>query len=393
MRRSVRRGAAAFAALIGLAAAPAGQAMTVPAPQTLDAGPLGKLQVSGGIDGYMYALTGADAAALGGGFTTRSAGAIFMNGLVEVQKPVGLLQFTLQAGATTPFTLGTAPTPASAQLYPTGALYAAYATLAPSPDFSISAGQIGSLEGYESSIDWQNANVLTTDLFYVENGQELGVQVNYQADKLTLALSIGDGFDTGVWNYLQALVAYTVSPTVTATLFGATNLGRTGPGAHFYGAPPTPFARSFVGYGPLSAAPLVNSTVVGGYVTLQRGALSLTPEAQYVYTKSDHAAGLDDFSANFGAALFADWSPAGTPFSLGAWGGYFASTGPDLWFLAPRAKGVELSLTPTWQMNHVFLRGDLGLLHLTDSGTGAGYGTAGTARNQATALVEAGLVF
>nr|WP_249675202.1 outer membrane beta-barrel protein [Acidocella sp. C78] len=374
--------------------APLAAAMSLPAPMHLDAGPLGTLEVAGGVDGYMYALSGAGRGAETGLLgTSKSTGAELMNGLIKVEKPDGPVRFTLQAGATTPFTLGTAPTPATAQAFPTGPLYAAYLTLAPVPGFTISAGQIGSVEGYESAIDWENANVLTTDIFYVENGQSLGVTATYNRGPFSATASLGDGFNTGVWNFLQADVSYAPDAANSITIFGATNLGRTGPRAHVYGSATTPYAASHVGAGPLSESPLVNSTMIGGFYSYTSGNLNLVPELQYVYAKPDHRIGLNRGSSNFGAALFADYQFGASPYSIGAWGEYFASNGPDLWFANPGSRGVGVSVTPTWQTRYLFARADLGYLHLTKIGAGPAYGSKGTGRNQVTGVIEAGILF
>lgn len=384
LRHGGRRHLLALATFCSMSimAAPMAEAMNGPTPMHVNAGPLGTLEITGGMDGYMYALSGAgDSADVGLLGTSKSAGAEFMNGLIKVEKPDGLVRFTLQGGATTPFTLGTAPTPATVQAFPTGPLYAAYLTLAPTPDFTISAGQIGSVEGYESAIDWENPNVLTTDIFYVQNGQSMGVTASYSHGAFGVTASFGDGFNTGVWNFLQADVSYTPNANSSLTIYGATNLGRTGPGAHFYGSAATPYGDSYVGSGPLSASPLVNSTMIGGFYSYTSGNLNIVPEVQYVYAKVDHQVGLNKFSSNFGAALFADYRFATSPYSIGAWGEYFSSNGPDLWFANPRSQGFGFSVTPTWQSKYVFARADLGYLHLTKVGDGPAYGTNGTDRN------------
>ena len=351
-----------------------------------DGGPLGSLVLSGGATGYAYALSGTgDAASSGLLGTDKSTGAEFLNGLIQIQKPSGPVQFTIEVGSTTSMTLGVKPTPSSVQDFPTGPLFAGYITLAPTSNFTISAGQLPSLEGWESAIDWNNANVMNTDIFYVENSQSRGVAATYSHGPLSASVTFGDGFDTGVWNFLQGLVTYSPDSDNSISLFGASNLGKTGLNAGTYG-------QTSVGtYG----ANYINSTMVGGYYSFTKGNLNLVPEVQYVYAKPSTTLGLTKFSSNFGAALFVDYSFGKTPYSLGAWVEYFNSTGPDLWFLNPGAKGVGLSFAPTWQKNYLFLRGDIGLLHLTNLGVpgSVGYGASGTSRNQATALLEAGILF
>ena len=132
------------------------------------AGPLGTLELSGGADGYAYALTGAgDETNKGLLGTSTSAGVQFLNGLIQLQKPDGLLRFTVQVGAVNSLTLGTKPAPPSVQTWSTGPVRTAYVTLAPTENFTISVGQMGSVEGFELSIDWENYNLLTTALWFV----------------------------------------------------------------------------------------------------------------------------------------------------------------------------------------------------------------------------------
>ena len=119
----------AFAAAIAPATA---HAVDLPSPISFEAGPLGTLQLSGGADGYAYALTGAgDETNKGLLGTSTSAGFQFLNGLIQLQKPDGLLRFTVQVGAVNSLTLGTKPTPPSVQTWSTGPVRTAYVTLAP----------------------------------------------------------------------------------------------------------------------------------------------------------------------------------------------------------------------------------------------------------------------
>ncbi len=376
----------AFCVGAALSAVSSAVAMNGPSSIKFNGGPLGSLALSGGATGYGYALSGTGNAASPGLLgTDKSTGAEFLNGLIQVQKPSGPLQFTIEVGSTTSMTLGVKPAPSSVQNFPTGPLFAGYITLAPTSNFTISAGQLPSLEGWESPIDWNNANAMNTDIFYVENSQSRGVSATYSHGLLSATLTFGDGFDTGVWNFLQGLVTYSPNSDNSVSLFAASNLGKTGLNAVTYG-------QTNVGtYG----ANYINSTMIGGYYSFTEGNLNLVPEVQYVYAKPSTTLGLTKFSSNFGAALFADYSFGKTPYSLGAWVEYFNSNGPDLWFLNPGAKGIGLSVTPTWQENYLFVRGDIGLLHLTDLGVpgSVGYGANGTSRNQATALLEAGILF
>jgi hypothetical protein len=378
----------------GLSLAAPALALDPPAPIKIDGGPLGALTVSGGLDGYVYGLSGNGNSANPGLLATDvSAGAEFTNGLIRLQKTEGLVQFNIALGGTSSFTLGTKPAGSSAQTLSTGPLYSGYLTLAPNADLKISVGILPSIEGFESPYDWRNANLMTTAAFYVENAKSQGVSVSDSFGPLSLTVTYGDGFDSGVLNYVQGLATYTINTNNALSLYGATNLGHTGSGVHYYGSASLPYDKSYVGSGPTSAAPLVNSSVIGGYYSYTVGALNIAPELQYVYTGADSRSGLTQFSSNFTAALFAAYSFGKSPWSVGAWAEYFSSSGPDFWFISPGAKGFGVSISPTWQHKAFFVRGDLGVLRLTDLGTGPGFGANGADRTQATAALDFGVLF
>ncbi len=373
-------------------------AVDSPDPFTFEAGPLGTLQISGGADGYVYALTGAGSDTTKGLLgTSTTAGIEFLNGLIKLQKPDGMVQFTIEAGAVNALTLGSKPNPPTVQKWSTGPLRSVYVTFAPTSDFSISAGQIGSLEGYESAVDWKNFNMLLTSLWDVENAQSVGVSATYAHGPFTGTIVFSDGFDTNVWNYVQLSASYAVNENNNLTMFGATNLGTTGLSARFYGNATTPYSSRTVGSA--GVANLVNSSVIGGYYVFTAGKLTVVPELQYVWSTKNPKVGLTDYSSHFGAALFVNYNIGDSPFSLGGWVEYFTSNGHESWFLNPGAQGYGIAVGPTWSPDwakkHLFVRGDIGLLHLTNLGIpgSVGYGSSGSGRNQATFLIETGVLF
>ena len=160
----------------------AAHALNGPSAIQIDGGPLGPLELSGGVDGYGYYITGTNRSG-----QTPSASGIKADGfnvgsaLVELQKNTGVLQFTLQVGSNGgAMTLGAPPTQTSVTNLSTGPLYAGYLTIAPTGSpVTISAGMMPSLEGYESGLDWTNPDQLTTAIFFVQNQQSQGVTLNY----------------------------------------------------------------------------------------------------------------------------------------------------------------------------------------------------------------------
>jgi hypothetical protein len=258
-------------------------------------------------------------------------------------------------------------------------------------------GQVASLEGYESSVDWKNFNMLFTSIWDVQNSQSVGVSATYTHGPFSGSVVFSDGFDTNVWNYVQLSASYAFNDNNNLTLYGATNLGTTGLGARFYGSATRPYSETTVGLA--GAANFVNSSMIGGYHTFSMGNFTLVPEVQYTWAAKNASVGLTDYSSHFGAALFVNYKFADTPFSLGGWVEYFTTNGHESWFLNPGARGYGLVVGPTWSPDwakkHLFVRGDVGLRHLTNLGIPGsdGYGSSATGRNQATFLIEAGVLF
>ncbi len=369
-------------------------ALSGPSAITIDGGPFGSLAVSGGVDGYGYGLTGtSDNSVVGNGLNN---GAEVGSALIELQKTSGEFQFTLEVGAN-----GGAPTlgaqhPGQTSItnFSTGPLYAGYLTVAPAsvPGLTFSAGQIGSLEGWESGVDWNNANQLTTDIFYVQNSQNRGVEVAYTTGPISATVSFGDGFDTGVFNFVQALATYTINSTNSVSVYYAGNEGRTGLNARTYGVQGDGTTSTVASYGPY----YMNSQMIGGWYNFTLGSLNLVPEAQYVYAKKDAQLGLAKGSSNFGAALFADYSIGTSPYSIGAWAEYENSNGDDNWFIGPKSQAVGISIAPTWQYKDLFARADVGGLYLLSNkadGVSYGYGSSGKDKAMFTGTLEAGLLF
>jgi hypothetical protein len=386
-----------FVAASSLLAMQAANAMTGPQAMSIDGGPLGSLSLSGGADGYGYYLGNA-----GQGSKEQNAGAALGNAMIELQKSSGLVQFTVEVGANGNETLGALSYNAQGHVaeaatnnYVTGPLYAGYVTLAPSNlPITISAGQLGSLEGYEGSFDWSNPSQFTTLLFYVENAQSRGVNVAYSQGPISATVQFGDGFDSGVANFLQALGSYSFDANNTLSVYYAGNLGRTGPYTFAYGGINT------ATYG----APAVNSQMVGAYYSYTNGNLNLVPEVQYVYAKPDArypGGGWVKGTGAFGAALFGTYSLANTPYSLGGWVEYFDSHSGSAdnysWAIGPNAQAIGLALSPTWQYKDLFARANAGYIYLlhhrSGAGTSYGYGTGGSSKGQFMGTLEAGVLF
>jgi hypothetical protein len=378
--------ATAFTTGCSLLAMHSAHALNGPASIQIDGGPLGPLEMSGGMSGYFYAQSGTADKTGSSAVGNNATGASLDAALIDLQKNTGILQFNIEVGPEGgSTTLGAKPSKASLTVYRASPIYQGYVTIAPTNSpITFSAGQFLSLEGYESGVSWNNANMFLTDMFYVENGSSVGVSATYTHGPLSVDVVFGDGWDTRVANFLQALATYTINSNNNVNVFYAGNLGKTGQNAITYG-------QTSVG----NAGPyFVNSQMLGGWYSYTSGNLNLVPEVQYVYAKPDQQVGVTKFTSNLGAAVISDYTFGTSPYSLGGMAEYFDNNGYGDWFIAPHAEGVGFELTPTWQYKDIYVRGSVGYMHLLNIGTGdAAYGNNGTGANIVQSGLEAGLVF
>ena len=197
----------------------AGPLKANPKPFAVEAGPLGDIHVGGVLSGLGFVQDSR--------FATDDAGRIDLsNGQLFVQKNSGLLQFYVQAGAYSIPALGTSYVTASDT---TGDFYGvvpiAYATLAPSSNFSVSAGKLPTLIGAEYTFTFQNANIQRGLLWNQENAVNRGVQANATLDNLALSFSVNDGFYSEKLSWVSGLATYTLNEHHTIAIAGGGNLG------------------------------------------------------------------------------------------------------------------------------------------------------------------------
>jgi hypothetical protein len=388
MKRIILASGLCLAALAGRPAF----ALTGPDSIEIDAGPLGSANISGGTDGFGYYLTGTGSETacnfdiecqLG----DKPVGADDLNYLFSITKTLGTVQYTVEVGATSSLTLGTIPIQAtSGYLSP---LYEGFVSYVPNANLTVSVGQIPSQEGYESLPDWSNANMLASLLYYTQNTVSRGVLATYNnsAGTINATLEFGDGYRTGVFNYLQFLAGYNFTNGSYVDVYGGVALGRSG-------------LNTIGAYGPESGgyAAEYNSDMIGAYYGgYSYKNLSIVPEVQFQYSKPDAIIGVPKETDNYGALLILDYSFGQTPYSLGGFIEYAGSHGSDnTWFIGPGAAAVGVSVAPTWQRRNLFARLDAGYLYLTNNksdGASYGYGSNNEGKGQFTGIMEAGVLF
>jgi hypothetical protein len=378
-----------------------------PKPVDFDGGPLGQLQFSAAADGYFYAQSGTSSDPKTSIAGSKAAGAEINAWMIQLHKPTGLVQFTVQLAEYQDINLGTnKPAQVNGNRYTTGPLRAAFITIAPIEDFKLSVGQVGSLEGFESSLPWNNPSAFRSALNPAQNSNSRGVQADYTHGPFSGSVVFGDGYDTGVWNYLQFLATDKLDASNSLSIYGGIPLGVTGPNTFAYGEGGAS-AGGANGNGGQGQLAVVNSNMLGAWYTWSSGNLSITPEVQLQWTRPiNKYAGVvsggisDDIpkeTGNFGAVVFGNYNFGETGFSFGGWAEYATSHGSaaqDAWFLAPNAQLAGFAISPGYQYKQLFTRVNVGYVHLLNNGNPpAGFGNQGNGRNQVVGTLEFALVY
>lgn len=351
----------------------------------VDGGPLGQLEMSGGVGGYGYVMS-------------NPADGVKQSGLdsdafyLQVGKSTGVVQWFVKFGngnGSDGYTPGVAPGTVSSirqnespdGTRGTGILDNAYATIAP-PNFPVtfSAGILGGTQGYESGTAWNNVSLFASAIDYVESGNQIGVNANITEGPANLLVQFGDVDGTRVFNTLELLGNYNFNSNNVLSAFATIKLGT-------------------VGYNASGGSPVgPNSNVYGAYYSWTQGNLNLVPEIQYAYAKVNHRIGIDQFSSNLGLAVFGDYSFANSPYSLGAWAAWDKSVGNGITVYGDNDESITFAVSPTWQYKYVYARLNgavVGLLNSSGSGTlSENYpGWTGSDKTQLIGAIDTGFVF
>lgn len=107
--------------------------------------------------------------------------------------------------------------------------------------------------------------------------------------------------------------------------------------------------------------------------------------------------GIAKGASTLGGALLVNRT-LGRGFSLAGRGEYISSTGNTRdgsvnLLYGPGSAAWSITLTPTFQHQRFFIRGDLALVRATSDTLGYGFGPAGMDRDQPRAVMEVGFMF
>lgn len=340
-------------------------------PIIFDGGPLGKLDLDGIVSG-MGLWQGNH---VPGDNPTQPA---LSNGQIFIQKATGWWQFYVQAGAYNILALGTPFLPtdkAITDLY--GPVPVAYLKLAPVKNTSILVGALPTLMGAESTFDFQNMNIERGLLWNQENAVNRGIQVNQTLGKFTASMSWNDGYYSNRYSWLSGSLTYTNGPH-SLEFVGMGNLGRT-----VFQTLATPVQN--------------NSSMYALIYTYTKGNWIVQPYYQYSDVPTDQKIGVMRGASTQGGAILLNHTFK-HGFSLAGRGEYIASTGStgeqsvNLLF-GPGSAGWSITLTPTFQYQRFFTRGDLSFVRANNYMPGDVFGPSGRNRNQPRGVIEAGFLF
>lgn len=340
-------------------------------PITLEAGPLGKVNLNGVISG-MGIWQGSRVA---GDDNTQSA---LSNGQLFIQKSTGWWQFYVQPGAYNILALGTPfikTETAISDLY--SPIPVAYLKLAPTNSFSVMVGALPTVMGAEYTFDFQNMNVQRGLLWNQENAINRGIQLNQTIGKFTASLSWNDGFYSNRYSWLSGSLTY-VNGVHSLAFAGMGNLGRT-----VFRTLATPVQN--------------NSSMYALVYTYTKDKWIMQPYVQYSNVPANAEAGVAKSASTIGGALLLT-RKFSHGISLSGRGEYIASTGRSTdhsinLLYGPGSSAWSITLTPTYQYQRFFTRGDISFVRANDYAPGAVFGRSGTSRNQPRGVVEVGLLF
>ncbi|HEX9115656.1 MAG TPA: outer membrane beta-barrel protein [Anaerolineae bacterium] len=300
----------------------------------------------------------------------------FSNAQIEIQKTDGVVQFYVQAGTYTFPSLG-APYVSSGRL--TDETYkvvpVAFLKLAPTAEFNIMIGKLPTLIGAEYTFTFENLNVERGLLWNQETAVSRGVQANYAKGPLTVSASWNDGFYSDHYSTGSGLISYVISPKDTVAFVAAGNFKKTATSRFV-----TPIAQN-------------NGTIWNLIWTHTEGPWVINPYLQYTTTPKITAFGLPSSASTFGGAVLAKYTVSPT-FNIAGRAEYIGSSGSQVALLyGTKSSAWSLTLTPTWQVKTLFIRGEVSYTKIDSMGVGAGFGKLGNKTDQTRAMIETGVLF
>jgi Putative beta-barrel porin-2, OmpL-like. bbp2 len=341
-------------------------------PHTFDAGPFGKVAVTGILSGM--GLTQ-------GNWLSSDSPTHWdlSNGQVFIQKTDGWWQFYLQGGA---YNLPALGTPFLSTVDTVKNLYGPFPTgylKLVKGNYSVEVGELPTLIGAEYTFDFENMNIERGLLWNQENAITRGVQLNGSYKKLSGSLGWNDGFFSNRYTWLTGSLSYAINGSNTLAFVGGGNLGE--------------YGKSTL------ATPLTlnNSEIFNVIYTYSHESWMIQPYFQYSDVPTNAKIGITQGASTRGVALLLNYNFK-HGISVAARPEYISSTGSvqngavNLLY-GPGSDAFAFTITPTYSKGGFFLRGDFSIVHATSITPGDAFGPAGLDGNQPRGVVEAGFLF
>ncbi len=363
----------------------AGPLSVNPAPLKIHTRATGDVYVSGAVTGMYQAQNNVSPG-------DRASQADLSNGQVFIQKVDGLVQFFVEAGSYSTPDLGlpylrsgnsdSSLKGATNGLF--GVMPQAFIKIAPSANFSIMAGKLPTLIGAEYTFSFENMNIERGLLWNQENAVNRGVQVNFKTGPVAFALSWNDGFYSNSYTWAWGSATYSVNAANTIALIGGGN--------------------TRISTVSNSATPLYqnNEQIYNLIYTHTTGPWTVEPYIQLTYIPKSVILGTTSDPMTSGVALFVNYAfHSRTPdagFNLPIRMEYISSSGtagskePNLLY-GPGSNAWSFTVTPTYQFDRFFIRGEFSFVGAGSITNGAAFGPTGTGSSQTRAVLEGGLLF
>ena len=347
--------------------------LSTASPRTFDAGPLGKLDVTGILSGFgswqSYPSPG-----------DKGARADISNAQIFIQKTNGFVQYYLQAGAYNIPALGT-PTISTRNTISDffGPLPQAYLKLAPKGNFSFLIGKLPTLIGAEDTFTFENLNIERGLLWNQENSVNRGMQVNYSKGKLSGSLAWNDGFYSNRYNWLTGALTDAINSANSVEFVAGGNLGTTG-----YSSAATPLYQN-------------NGAIYALVYTHTAKRWMVDPYLQYTYVPQSARIGAGRATSALGGAILGNYTF--TPHvSLAGRAEYISSSGNSTdgavnLLYGPGSDAWSLTVTPTYQNNAFFARGEFSFSQAVNTTSGDAFGANGRNSTQVRGMIETGFMF
>ncbi|MBS0365058.1 MAG: porin [Proteobacteria bacterium] len=349
-------------------------------PLFYDAGPLGKIYVTGVVSGlsqWQNNVAPGD----------RAHQADVSNAQVFLNKTDGVVQFFIQAGT---YSLPDLGSPYIRSGSATNAFYEplsqAFIRIVPSDSVSILAGKLPTLIGAEYTFSFENMNIGRGLLWNQENAVNRGVQVNYTLGPVALSASWNDGMYSNQFSWAWLSAGWTIDKTNSLSVIAGGNTRHTSTSSLA-----TPLYQN-------------NEQIYNVIYTHTSGAWTVEPYFQYTHVPRVAAIGALHEAATYGAALFVSYNFDASAvariagFSLPVRVEYIGSTGsvadgaPNLMY-GPGSKAWSFTITPTWQRGGFFARAEFSYVGARDIIPGLAFGPGGNDSNQSRVLLETGVMF